>query len=336
MTCPKRQASHGWLLAVAVMACSGAAAALASPEPLPPTPAEPIYTATLPSDRVGRMLATVEINGSGPYRFIIDLGANRSALSVRLAQALGLMPGDGSAVEVHGVTGSAMVPLARVDEMRVGGIVLSDQDLPVLGGAVFANADGILGIDGLQQARIEVDIDGDRVKIGMSDKRRAPQGYLAVPARLVSQGLLLVEGRVGNVPTKVVIDTGAEYSIGNLQLQRALAERDRRRDRQGAVVSGATPGTLDAVRHAAPGIVIGEARLQNLPVTFSDLHVFNLWGLSDQPALIVGMDVLGTVEKFVVDYGRREFQLKARPPVGAAVIRCNLGNCATRLRRPTT
>ncbi len=31
------------------------------------------------------MLAAVEVNGSGPYRFIIDLGANRSVLSSRLA-----------------------------------------------------------------------------------------------------------------------------------------------------------------------------------------------------------------------------------------------------------
>jgi hypothetical protein len=85
--------------------------------------------------------------------------------------------------------------------------------------------------------------------------------------------------------------------------------------------------------YATPGIQIGEARLSNIPVTFSDLHVFRMWGLADEPTLIVGMDVLGTLQKFVVDYGRREFQIKTYAQGGASIDRCILGgNCASRLR----
>jgi hypothetical protein len=42
--------------------------------------------------------------------------------------------------------------------------------------------------------------------------------------------------------------------------------------------------------------------------------------------------VLGTVQKFVVDYGRREFQIKAFPRTGADVDRCLSGSCGTRLK----
>ena len=222
--------------------------------------------------------------------------------------------------------------MAVVDELRVGSIVLVDQQLPVLDGAVFADADGILGIDGLQQSRIEVDFRHDRVKIGLSDPRGAPQGYLTVPARTINEGLLLVAGRVGNVRTHVIIDTGAEYTIGNLPLQQALLRGARKGDRRESVVTGATPGTASGDTHATPSITIGEARLRNIPVTFSDLYIFSLWGLADEPALIVGMDVLGTVQKFVVDYGRREFQIKAYPRTGADVDRCLAGTCGTRLK----
>ena len=293
---------------------------------------QPLYAAPTRPDRVGRMLAAVEVNGSGPYRFIIDLGANRSVLSSRLATLLGLATASIDTVEVHGVTGSAVVPMAVVDELRVGSIVLVDQQMPVLAGAVFADADGILGIDGLQQSRIEVDFRHDRVKIGLSDPRSAPHGYLTVPARMINEGLLLVAGRVGHVNTHVIIDTGAEYTIGNMQLQQALLSVNRKGDRRDSVVSGATPGTANGVTHATPSITIGEARLRNIPVTFSDLYIFSLWGLADEPALIVGMDVLGTEQKFVVDYGRREFQIKAYPQTGADVDRCLSGNCGTRLR----
>ena len=292
----------------------------------------PLYAAPTRPDRVGRMLAAVEVNGAGPYRFIIDLGANRSALSSRLAAELGLDTAGGQSVEVHGVTGSAVVPMAQVDELRVGHLVLQDQSMPVLAGAVFADADGILGVDELQESRIEVDFRNNRVRIGASDRRRAPYGYLTVPARTMYQGLLLVEGKVGDVATHVVIDTGAQYTIGNPALKEALLRR-LRSDRQGSVVTGATPGAADGMTSFTPGIRIGEARLNNVPVTFSNLHVFKLWGLADEPALIVGMDVLGTLRKFVVDYGRREFQIKTYAERGAAIDRCvSGGNCASRLR----
>jgi predicted aspartyl protease len=291
-----------------------------------------LYAAPTRPDRVGRMLAAVEVNGSGPYRFIIDLGANRSALSARLAAELGISTAGGDTVEVHGVTGSAIVPMAQVDELRVGNLVLQDQSMPVLTGAVFADADGILGVDELQQSRIEVDFRNDRVRIGASDPRRAPHGYLTVPARTMNQGLLLVAGYVGDVPTHVVIDTGAQYTIGNQALKDALLRR-LRSDRPGSVVTGATPGAKGGSTSFTPGIRIGDARLSNVPVTFSNLHVFSLWGLADEPALIVGMDVLGTLRRFVVDYGRREFQIKTYAERGAAIDRCvSGGNCASRLR----
>jgi predicted aspartyl protease len=294
---------------------------------------EPLYAAPTTPDRAGRMLAAVEVNGSGPYRFIIDLGANRSVLSVALAAKLGIPHDETSNVEVHGVTGSAVVPLARVERLRIGEILLLDQQMPVLTDAVFAGADGILGVDGLQQARIEIDFRRDRVTIKPSHGRHAPTGYLTVPAQLMSRGLLLVLGQVGDIKTRVIIDTGAEYTIGNLRLEEELARNRKRTGQPPSVVFGATPGTLSGMTYATPSISIGKARLGNMPVTFIDLHVFSLWGLQSEPALIVGMDVLATLQKFVVDYGRREFQMKTNQPrAGAWLDRCQSGNCGTRLR----
>jgi predicted aspartyl protease len=332
MPAPPALASHPPILALALLGLWPALPAMAGNDGHTPESDQALYAAPTRSDRVGRMLASVEVNGTGPYRFILDLGANRSALSSQLAGSLGLGTDGTSTVEVHGVTGPATVPLARVDELRVGSIVLVDQEMPVLTGPVFADADGILGIDGLQHARIEVDFGRDRITIEPSDRRRAPSGYLTVPARLINQGLLLVAGRVGSVRTHVVIDTGAEYTIGNLSLQEALVRTRRRNESLVATVTGATPGTMDGVTYTAPTIVIGEARLRNLPVTFSDLHVFSLWGLSSEPALIVGMDALGTVQRFVVDYARSEFQIKTFAQAGATLHKCSSANCASRLK----
>jgi predicted aspartyl protease len=294
---------------------------------------EPLYAAPTGLDRVGRVLAAVSINGRGPFRFIVDTGSNRSAISNRLAATLQLAMTAGPAIEVHGVTGSAVVPAVRIARMQIGEIVLTDQLLPLLPDAVFADADGILGVEGLQGAMLDVDFKQDRVTIRRSTGRRAGDGYLIVPAWISSDGLLLVKGRVGSVRSRIILDTGAERTIGNIALQRALEAVSRRGEVSMATVTGATPGSVGAVAFLSPAISIGDARMQNVPVTFADLHVFAVRGLLDAPALVIGMDVLGTVDRFVVDYRRREFQLRPPNPDGVGVRNCNTGACGTRLPR---
>ena len=53
-------------------------------------------------------------------------------------------------------------------------------------------------------------------------------------------------------------------------------------------------------------------------ITFADFHVFQVWDLLRAPALVIGMDVLGTLNEFSIDYPRGEFLLKVErrlPPV---------------------
>jgi predicted aspartyl protease len=292
---------------------------------------EALYAAPTREDRSGRIHAAVEINGKGPYRFIVDTGANSSALAPQVADELALPPAVGGVVEVHGVTGAAMLPAVHVESLRAGGIVLPPATLPLLPGDIFAGADGILGVAGIQQMRLDVDFARDRVEISPSSGRRAPAGYLTVRASLWQGGLLLVDGRVGNVPTKVVIDTGAERTMGNMQLRDALHNRAQRGKEADATVHGATPGVGEATYFRVPRIRIGPAQLVDLPVTFGELYVFQLWGLTEEPALVVGMDVLGRLERFVIDYKRQEFQMKSSESKGVAVRRCTSSTCGSRI-----
>ena len=307
-----------------LMSSSGSSAAPASDssqpetEIAPPAPAVdavedpgPKFATPTTLDRAGRIVAPVEINGQGPFRFVLDTGANRSAVSAATARQLGLEAHESSKVSVHGITGSAVLPAVDVATFRAGELLFKDQRLPVLPSAVFGGVDGILGIDVLKSARIDVDFGGDTVTIRRSSGARAPPGYLVVPAKLRHGGLLLVNGKVGKVPVKAILDTGAERTLGNEALRAALELRAR--DPQESVattVIGATPQLAEGTSFVAPAIAIGGARLTNLTVTFGDLHVFKIWSLLDEPALLIGMDLLGTMEHFVVDYRRREFHFK--------------------------
>jgi hypothetical protein len=196
---------------------------------------------------------------------------------------------------------------------------------------VFADADGILGVEGLQHARVEVDFVNDRLWVRPSTARRPPNGYLSIPARL-ERGLLLVDGKIGRIPVRVIIDTGAERTLGNPPLRDALKQRLRAGDRVAdATVIGATPDKQEGISFVAPTIRLGEARLDELPVTFGDLHVFSIWGLTDQPALLVGMDLLGSLDRLVVDYRREEFMIKLRRGGDIVIRQCRRAACGSRV-----
>jgi len=263
-------------------------------------------------DRIGRVLAPVMVNGQGPFRFILDTGANRSVLSPELAELLHLAPSADRPIGVQGVTGYAILPAVEIEELRAGDLVLArNKRMPVLSREVLANADGILGIEGLAGARIEIDFAEDRVTIGKSNYRPAPSGMVTIPVKLAYGGLLTTRAMVGRQHVIAIIDTGAERSLGNLALRDALQFASQQEtDAGGTTVLGATPEIGEGTSLMVPRVQIGTAELRGLKVTFGDLHVFRIWKLEKEPALLIGMDLLGTVQRLVIDYRRREIQVK--------------------------
>ena len=57
---------------------------------------------------------------------------------------------------------------------------------------------------------------------------------------------------------------------------------------------------------------MGDLTIPRLQVTFGDLYIFQYWKVENIPVLILGMDVLGTVNKLVIDYRRREVHMQLR------------------------
>jgi predicted aspartyl protease len=153
-----------------------------------------------------------------------------------------------------------------------------------------------------------------------------------VRAQLREGGLLLVKGRVGKVPVKVIVDTGAERTLGNMALRTALLERARYDDELDVTVLGATTDVSAGTHFRAPRITIGEADLFDLPVTFGELHVFKIWGLEGEPALVIGMDLLGMLQRFVVDYRRREILIRPYGLEGLQLNKCVAKRCDTWIR----
>ena len=284
---------------------------------------EPLFAAPTRLDRIGRVMTHVKVNGKGPFRFVIDTGASRSTLAPHLARALGLKPSVGRNVMLNGVTGAAEVPTVAVDSIEIGALRFEKQDLPVIFTSIMGNADGILGVAGFQDQRIDVDFKRDRVSVLESNGKRPHYSMVTARATRNANGLMIVDVRVGRrIRAKAVIDTGAERSLGNLALQNAM-NKNRRKKREvvSAVVHGATPDIADGDVQEIKEATIGDMTLTNLEVIFADFHVFKLWGLDQEPAMLIGMDMLGVLERLVIDYRRNEVSMYGERASSRVVLR---------------
>jgi hypothetical protein len=54
--------------------------------------------------------------------------------------------------------------------------------------------------------------------------------------------------------------------------------------------------------------------ISGVRVTFTDTAIFDHWQLTDEPALLLGMDVLGLLDVLVIDYKTKELHVRFRGP----------------------
>lgn len=252
-------------------------------------------------DSAGRIIAPVMINGRGPFRLLVDTGANSSMISTRLADELGIAYGSAAMVMLNGVTGSALMPVAAIDRLQSGALVLKNQQVIVLTSEMMDSADGILGMAGLRDRLLIVDFKRGRVSIKRSQKDDSD--LIRVPAERMGNGLLVARANIDGIPALAIIDTGAESTLGNRALQQALSKAGRVLT---VPVLGATPHVAMGDMTAIKNIAVGDANISNARITFGDFHVFGKWDLLQRPALILGMDVIGTVDLMMIDFRRME------------------------------
>jgi hypothetical protein len=270
---------------------------------------EPRYVAPTMRDQIGRIWAPVRINGRGPFRLVLDTGASGSGVTAMVALALGLSTTDSPPVLLRGVTGEATVPTIRVDTLSVGDIAVDSPLLPIVPDAL-GGAQGVLGSEGLKNKRIFIDFHHDKIVITYSRDERSPRGFYTVPFRLVHGQLIVIDALVGSVRTHAIIDTGGQTTIGNLALRAALNERSFNYHGKPDRIVGATLAEQSGELIGTPAIAMGPIQMRDAGVTFADIYIFKYWKMVNEPALMIGMDALGTLDTLIIDYRRKELQIR--------------------------
>jgi predicted aspartyl protease len=275
------------------------------------TAPEPRYVAPTRRDRIGRIWAPVMINGKGPFRLVLDTGASHSGIIEPVANALGIDPLSAPRARLRGVTGTAIVPLVAAQTLTVGDLELSNVKLPIIINAL-GGAQGVLGTEGFDDKRVLIDFRNDLILINRSHNDRAPEGMVTVPF-VREKGLLIVSAMVGGVRARAIIDTGGQASIGNLALRDVLLRRRLRQEPTPDIITGATDDSQAGEGYTAPLIEFDDIRVQGTHITFGDMNIFEHWGITREPAILIGMETLGLLDTLIIDFRRRELQIRLWP-----------------------
>jgi len=257
-----------------------------------------------------RLSIGVEVNGSGPFRFLVDSGADRSVIGVALARKLNLP----ASVTVHlnDIAGATDVATFLVDTLKIGDSSTFAVSAPALP-EQFLGAQGIIGVDALADRRIMMDFQNNTITLedATIPVKEEPGEIMVIGHRRHGQ-LILTEVRVGALTVFALIDTGSDMTVGNFALLEKLAGTRHPPTQMPIVLNSVTGRTAAATGVILPRIRIGELQINDLPVAFADVRPFAMFGLADRPAMLLGTDALKGLKRVSLDFHqyRVRFQLR--------------------------
>lgn len=289
--------------------------------PLPPADFDP--TLAIGGDDVKarkvetRLSVDVLVNGRGPYKFIVDSGADTSAVGLNIARDLELPLG--TPAILNGMTARNLVDRVKVDTLTMGPSVIRDLQLPALR-EVDMGGDGMIGIDALVQQRLMMDFDKHLIKV--EDARiqtRLEPGEIVITAKRRKGQLILAEVRAAHVGLDAIIDTGTEITVGNIALRDKLLRKNRALVRTLDMI-GVTGEVIKVQLAIIDELQLGPILMRDVPMAFADLPPFKLFGLANEPALLLGTDILENFRRVSLDFRARKVRFQLRRCTQEGVI----------------
>jgi len=172
-------------------------------------------------------------------------------------------------------------------------------------------ADGILGTDSLRSQRVLFDFKAQTVSLIPASEKLLPEerGTIVVQGRRKNGRLILTRATAEGVPLELVVDTGAQISMGNEALRRVLVRSGRLRSLGKAEMTSVTGETFVGEQLVVADLKVGDVEMRGLPIIFGDAHAFKPLGLANRPALLLGMNAISGFDKVSIDFQRKRLRL---------------------------
>jgi predicted aspartyl protease len=255
----------------------------------------------------GHLTVPAYVNGTGPYPFILDTGADTGALYTWFARQLHLRAD--KPADLSGQTGSTLVPTYRLRSLSIDGRSLRDSTVYGLPDRHDAGREaGVAGNDLMDGAVVVFDFPCGQVEI---HAKPAPLRALLPPDAIRVSGVPVKDGTVLSIPVEIngvagaaLVDTGSRDSRIGLQFAAALGiDASSAAFRDAEPVYGANSRAQGSRIGPVGTVRFGGITAPDVTARVMDLSALRSSGVGEK-IMILGMDLMGP-HRLVFDHEAR-------------------------------
>ena len=266
----------------------------------------------------GHIIVEAMINDQGPFKFALDTGASMSIIFDQTREKAGLDIDNDKRVLIAGTVGIGDFPVSNIASLDVGSESWTNApvaSLPALDD-IPLEIDGILGIDFLSRYAVGVSPGDQVVRLYPPTvvSERSYWGWTSIPMQQLQIGeggasAYTINLYVGDVTIPALLDLGAGTNLMNWNAARALRIRPKRSGNTNRIFGAI--GVVPVITQLdVEQLMIETIQVRNRTFFVSDFSIFEVLGLEDRPAAIVGPGLFKERE-FVIDFERNRMLLRS-------------------------
>lgn len=262
-----------------------------------------------------RMTLPVRMGERSDLDFMVDTGAERSAISSELANELALS--ETGIKTVISFAGTTQVPSVRAPSIGFGEDDWRSMEMLTFKRRAIG-ADGVLGIDSLQNKIVTFDFEDEEMRIRPSPNGKKRAGSREVAVDLVEREgrLVISNARISGLQVDIIIDTGSAVSVGNMALRDRLRREGKLSDLQEGVMLTFTGQLVPAEVGVVRNVDVDGFTVSRMAVAFVRSQSFDYLGYVDEPVLYLGMEAMRAFRQLEIDFANKRALFKARDVPG--------------------
>ncbi len=253
------------------------------------------------------MVVQLSVNDTDSVDAVVDTGATVAILDHRTAAHAGIeKPLGEEMVHIIGLGGVDAFPLIQIDRAQLGATELTAVRAAYNTEFLFPGARNILPADSLPHRVLDFDFKRNEL---LAYNRRPLRVSDATTSRLDIQTirkLPFIEVKLNGRRGIALIDTGANVSFVNSVFAQTAA---RGRDAIQAIELAGATGNISTIRVlSSRKFTLGDFKIDHYQVVVADPEFIRLYGLQDQPVMVLGLDILAHF-RLQIDRERNEVLL---------------------------
>lgn len=275
------------------------------------------------------MVVRMEVNGNDRATAVIDTAATFPMINRRTARLAQLpeLEENTPMINVLGLSGEEIFPIVELDTLLVGNLVKTDVQAALNVNLNVVGAGNVLPANAFEGDVIDFDFENMRV---MVYDGRPDRSSRLVPTSLKyadEGGLIFVDVRINGRKGRALVDTGSNVTFINSRF--AEKSHTRANEEKTKILQGATSGDQSLRIASVRMLAIGDYRMSGVDILVSDPPLFRYLGLEEEPAMVLGLDLLSSF-RLQIDR-RRQRVILSMPDSGRYTSGVNLNARDTRI-----